>query len=74
MSMGDHNMLTLDTPYGFRMCFLMVNVVSETTRSLSARGAFRGDVETGLFDCGHRQSLQEKVEWRCFVTPAVAIV
>lgn len=74
VSVEDHNMLTLDTPYGFHMCFLMVNVVSETTRSSSARGDFRGDVETRRFDCGQWQSLQAKAEWLCFVTPAVAIV
>lgn len=47
-------MLTLGTPYGFLMCFLMASVVSETTRSLRARGAFKGDVETGLFDSEQR--------------------
>lgn len=52
MSTGDHNMLTLDTPYGFLICFLMAN-------SQSARSTWRpsvGDVEMGcqnvLFDHG----------------------
>lgn len=67
-------MLTLDAAYGFRMCFLMVSVVSQTARSLSARGALRGDAQTGLPDCGQRQSSPEKAERRCFVIPAVAIV
>lgn len=36
--MGDRDMLTLDTPYGFLMCSLMANVVPETTNSARSRG------------------------------------
>ena len=72
--MGDHNMLTLDTPYVFLMCFLTAN--SESSRALRTPGAFKVMVRGDVFDqrVRKRESLERKPERQCFVTPVVAIV
>lgn len=58
--MGDHNTLTLDTPYGFLVRFLMAS--SETTRAPRARPAFIGDGQTGRAE---KESLDGKPERQC---------
>lgn len=68
--MGDHNMLTLDTPYGFLVSFFNGELGKAPGPRVHSRGFGRWWSErTRLI-----RVLEGEPERLCFVTPVVAIV